>query len=289
MAEQIGKEDPEHFKARDEGGMAHPDDDLLLAYTRGQLDKKLELIVQQHMARCQGCRQKCIQYQEDNRKLDILAEIHQDYPTLVPGVFQRIQQVEEAKRRRPVLRLASLPSAVVLVSLFLLFLMAIVVTFGSGAGLPFGSGYPFQPHRGTLTVGTQSTATPTSAPTSVPTPVLSPSPTEPSTTKPYIYLCSTAADLAQWRMRVCGDNFTPGHKLVLFYQSFDEMHRAKHQITVDKQQHFEYVFMISSCRSVPSSLFVLDYSASGGLLATLDNISYDNCPTSTSTPQVAGT
>ncbi len=76
MAEQIGKEDPEHFKARDEGGMAHPDDDLLLAYTRGQLDKKLELIVQQHMARCQGCRQKCIQYQEDNRKLDILAEIH---------------------------------------------------------------------------------------------------------------------------------------------------------------------------------------------------------------------
>lgn len=322
MAEHMQKEDQEDFKASNEGSMAHPDDDVLLAYTREQLDKRLELIVQQHLKRCESCLQKCLQYQEDNRKLIVVHEMRPAYPSIVDDVMQKVgqwrpslahrvsekiyllrqqlrrslisslsQRIEKTERRQPVLRFISLPSAVVLLLLITALVVGIVVwAFSSGSvSSPSGPG-SLHPNGGPQTAAVQPKPDPTAKPTSAPstsgspTSVPTPSPTKPPTTKPYIYLCSTAADLAQSYMRVCGDNFTAGHRVALFY-TVAGSYRITHTVIVDKQKHFEYVFTISNCRSVPGSMFAEDFTTFGVRSQVLTNISYADCPA----PHSAGT
>src|SRR6266568_5826070 len=94
MAEQKREEDPEHFKARDEGGMAHPDDDLLLAYTRGQLDKERTSSIQQHIEGCGRCLRKGFQYEEASSKLIVMHHMRltDRYPSIVDAVMERAEQ-----------------------------------------------------------------------------------------------------------------------------------------------------------------------------------------------------
>lgn len=47
---------------RDNDGKLHLEDDVLLAYTRGQLAADVVLLVQQHCANCMRCTKKCAEY-----------------------------------------------------------------------------------------------------------------------------------------------------------------------------------------------------------------------------------
>src|SRR5579863_293798 len=75
---------PAYMWKRDNDGFDHLEDDVLLAYTRGQLPADGVLRVQQHCAKCTRCTQKCAEYTHVGMMLQQnLTYVLPAYPSIV--------------------------------------------------------------------------------------------------------------------------------------------------------------------------------------------------------------
>jgi hypothetical protein len=79
---------------------------------------------------------------------------------------------------------------------------------------------------------------------------------------PTIRLCTTNADKAQSRMRVCGANFIPGEKVQLVVHLASGGARTLHQVLVDAQGHFQDSWVVANCKDVPMAIDVQDQTNS---------------------------
>ena len=71
-------------------------------------------------------------------------------------------------------------------------------------------------------------------------------------------LCTTNADKAQSRMRVCGANFTPGDKVQLVVHLPSGGTRTLHPGLVDSQGRFQDAWVVTNCKDVPIAIDAQD-------------------------------
>src|SRR5437660_5745075 len=75
------------------GGMEHPDDSILLAYTRQQVLDEDWSSIHQHIGTCKECDQRCMEYAKISAELSETLEHfqrNQSYPPLTESVFEFI-------------------------------------------------------------------------------------------------------------------------------------------------------------------------------------------------------
>jgi hypothetical protein len=73
-----------------------------------------------------------------------------------------------------------------------------------------------------------------------------------------IRLCTTNADKAQSRIRLCGANFTPGVKVRPVIHLANGGTRALHPVLVDAQGHFQDAWVVTNCKDIPVTIDVQD-------------------------------
>lgn len=105
----------------------HPEESLLLAYVRRQPPYDNWPAVQQHLAECKECRQRCLQYDQVGKLLEQWARspYYTINESLSGRVLERINAPEPLLRRwlegvkRPTTRIVAMPVALALVMFFL--------------------------------------------------------------------------------------------------------------------------------------------------------------------------
>ena len=251
--------------------MEHPDDSILLAYTRKQALDEGWSSIHHHIDTCKECYQRSMEYAQISTELSETLEhfqSNQDYPPLAESVFElmhnppavrlaRRQREEERRVRyraqgakwvffRPVLA----PTAALL--LLLLFAVTVLAYRGDLSYL----GHYILPQ------GQNSTVLPSiatvSSHTSTERPSGTVSATGTATRTPTIRLCTTNADKAQSRMRFCGASFIPGDKVLIVVHFASGGARTLHQVLVDAQGHFQDSWVVANCKDVPMTIDVQD-------------------------------
>lgn len=279
---------------RDNNGHAHLEDDVLLAYTRGQLAADVVLIVQQHCAKCTACTQKCAEYTQLGTTLQqSLTSTLPVYPSIVhmlgnaldspAAASAALQQRNENKKRLRKLRarisgsrptrlipaIGVLPLMIIFVSLLVVVgvlaytssnnkgLFPATISGRSKTGTPNNAAtFPNQPTATSMPVLTRtaSTAAPGTTVEGTPGGTATPS----STTKPVIWVCSSNADLAQSRLRICGKNFKMGEKVIVLEVLPNSGRRWALLTTADAYGDISGAWTIPNCRSVPTWVFAYD-------------------------------
>jgi hypothetical protein len=251
--------------------MEHPDDSILLAYTREQALDEGWSSIRQHIDTCKECYQRSMEYAQISTELSETLEHfqrNQDYPPLVESVFElmhnpaavrlaRRQREEERRVRYPAqgakwvfFRPVLAPTAALL--LLLLFAVTVLAYRGDLSYL----GHYILPQ------GQNSTVLPSiatvSSHTSTERPSGTVSATGTATKTPTIRLCTTNADKAQSRMRFCGASFTPGDKVLIVVHLASGGARTRHQVLVDAQGHFQDSWVVANCKDLPMTIDVQD-------------------------------
>ncbi|HEX6109542.1 MAG TPA: hypothetical protein VFZ02_09010, partial [Ktedonobacteraceae bacterium] len=231
----------------------HPEDSILLAYLRKQQVKD-RLSVSQHinLEQCPRCLHKLDELEQVSATLDVLGKIrsYQHYQELsVADTYERMQKAashrtptkaslnganQRQRPRKSVVRLISLPAAF---GLAILFTVAMLVF----ANLSGTSRNP-EPSKESIS-NSQGNSTVVVVPHSTPTPDLNLTATAGTTpeltaTKAYIKVCSTPADIVQWRLVICGHNFDPAHKAALL--AFGKKPMWQSNLPVDQHGTFQF-------------------------------------------------
>jgi len=251
--------------------MEHPDDSILLAYTREQALDEGWSSIRQHIDTCKECYQRSMEYAQISTELSETLEhfqSNQDYPPLAESVFElmhnpaavrlaRRQREEERRVRYPAQGakwVSFRPVLATTAALLLLLLFAVTVLAYRGDLSYLG--------RYILPQGQNSTVLPSiatvSSHTSTERPSGTVSVTGTATKTPTIRLCTTNADKAQSRMRFCGASFTPGDKVQLVVHLANGGARTRHQVLVDAQGHFQDSWVVANCKDVPMNIDVQD-------------------------------
>lgn len=262
--------------------MEHPDDSILLAYSREQALDEGWSSIHQHIDTCKECYQRSMEYAKISTELSETLEHfqrNQDYPPLAESVFElmhnpaavrlaRRQREEERRVRYPAqgakwvsFRPILAPGA----ALLLLLLFAAIV-LAHRADWSYVNRYIL--HQGQNSTVLPSIATVNShTPTKRSLGTVSATGTVTSNRTPTIRLCTTNADKTQSRMRVCGANFTPGDKVQLVVHLASGGARTRHSVLVDAQGHFQDSWVVANCKDVPMAIDVQDEtnSAEGSL------------------------
>lgn len=289
---------------RDKDGLEHPDDSDLLAYVRRQqLEDRLS--IRRHIEQCPFCRRKCSMFASDSETLSVLARMraYQQYPERTPGqtleyvisaaqqpeplgirVLQQLRAVAGIDwPRRPSKRMLVLrfSSAVALALLLVLLAFEMVLAFQRcGFSLPFlfthmqVSGGPAN-----LSVVERHYSTPTPSPAQGTATATSASPTASPGTRPYIEVCSTPDEFAQYRLAICGYNFKPGDRVSLIVVIPGRLPVTRRALTVNAQGIFRDSWNItSSCKYLPAVISVHDMTHPAVHSNILENIEFPGCP-----------
>lgn len=296
---------------RDNDGNAHLEDDVLLAYTRGQLSADIVLIVQQHCAKCTICMQKCAEYTQIGMTLQQnLTYVMPNYPSIVDmlgksldnpaAASAALRERRENKRftgrqstRTPgnqAVRLAPRVGVLPLtISVSLVILMVLLAyTLSSYMGSRASPGHPMPPSVSTLPV--QPTAIRMPKPTKTvqaSTPVTMAAATVTATpggtgmsvgtTKPVIWICSSNGDLAQSRLRICGKNFKAGDRVLILEVFPNISHKVGTVTSADGHGNINGAWTIPNCRNVPIAVFAFDLTHATFTLPVPVNISIGGC------------
>jgi hypothetical protein len=287
---------------RDEKGIEHPEDSVLLAYVRQQqLEDRLRIVQHIDGERCPRCRQKCSEFVQISATLDVLGHIaaYQHYPELPAAqAYVNVQRAVDEQNalqafkqwmsnrqrpRRSAVRLISVPIAF---GLALLFTVVMLVLASHGVMLvPQSSQGSVSPSQNnstvvapqfstrtpdlTLTANASASATPTLSPTASPVP------------QGDIQVCSTHADIAQLHLVICGSNFVPGHQVSLVVIISGKAPIVRHPVLVNKQRDIQDGWYINNCKNVPVAIFAYDVTKQSVQSQVLQNISFAGCPTPT--------
>ena len=269
--------------SRDSRGAVHPDDSILLAYTRQQSLGEGWPDIQQHLDICEQC---CQRYNELVQTGILLTETlehfqrSQHYPSLTENVFELIQnpsaarlvrrQRQQERRRR--LSLVSMRMLPVTVLLLTILLVAAALAYGADGILKIPQ-IPTQiiNGQGTPSVATVTShmQTPKTTPGSSSTIRVAPTPTvvgtetttgtaTPGQTQPTLKLCTTNPDRSQGRIRICGNNFTSGDKVQLVVHLASGDVKTRHQVLVNAQGIFQDIWYIFNCKDYPVAVDVQD-------------------------------
>lgn len=281
---------------RDDGSAAklrqgrHPDKSILLAYIRRQpLDDKL--YIQQHIEHCERCSQLCDEYKLISSTLeDALTQVRHFYPHVTSHVFYNKEEhsYESGKLRavqrqgprgyRPKRRMARLGVAISLVLAMLLTTVAYAISTNH---TPFISYISHQgivttqpsPDLGNLVPPPQVTSKHKHPPKHVVAPPRTPSAvaatTPSSTPEPSVVICGRSATGASMYLKLCGDHFTPGDKVMVVLE-YPKNSQSLAAVTVDANGQFKDSVTIA-CENVPIAIYANDQIHSTES-ATLTNI-----------------
>lgn len=116
-----------------------------------------------------------------------------------------------------------------------------------------------------IAIQSKPTATPTATPTQAgntfgPGSAVTVTPTATPTgpTMPYVKVCSTPAEFAQSQLYICGANFKPGDKIVLYEIVPGIGSKQRSMVFADAHGSFSIVWTITSCHTVPGAIFAQD-------------------------------
>lgn len=300
---------PGHLRKQDKNGLAHLEDDVLLAYTRGQLAADTIFVVQQHCAKCTLCMQKCAEYTRLGMTLQQnLTYAMPVYPSIVDmlgdaldnpaAASAALRQRKENKRHVrkqsartpgsktqrlfPKVGVFPLTASIALVLLMVLLTYTLTNYIGGHAS-PEHSATPARP---ALTVQPTAMQRPTPVKTvnrSLPGTTAGAGSTPTGTTKsagvskPVIWICSSNADLAQSRLRICGKNFKAGDRVIILEVFSNNSHRVGTETTANMHGSINGAWTIANCRDVPLAVFAFDSTHATFTQQVSVNISIGGC------------
>jgi hypothetical protein len=271
----------------------HPEDSILLAYLRKQQVRD-RLTISQHIdvEKCPRCLHKLNELEQVSATLDVLGEIrsHQHYQELsVADTYARMQRAashrtstkaslnganQRQRPRKSVVRLISLPAAFGLAILFTVAMLVFANLSGTSWNRePPKEGISHSQSNSTVVVAPHSTPardlnlTATAGITQAVTP-----------TEASITICSTAANIVQGRLVICGYNFEAGHKVLLGAFVSGKQFIQRFTSSVDKQGNFQIGWNIVDCGNLPSVIFAYEVVNAKLISARLQNISFGSCP-----------
>ncbi len=97
-------------------------------------------------------------------------------------------------------------------------------------------------------------------------------------TEASITICSTAANIVQGRLVICGYNFEAGHKVLLSVFVSGKQFIQRFTSPVDRQGNFQIGWNIVDCGNLPSVIFAYEVVNAKLISARLQNISFGSCP-----------
>lgn len=124
----------------------HPDKQMLLAYVQQQPYENWPGGMHQHIAQCEQCRARCVEYMRAGELLEAWthSRTFRGYPSITERVLQQVKQPQTSLVRssartgkRPSARLTGVPVAVALLLLFCVVLLALAYHY---VPLPVGAG-----------------------------------------------------------------------------------------------------------------------------------------------------
>ncbi|HZT98312.1 MAG TPA: hypothetical protein VFA10_01560 [Ktedonobacteraceae bacterium] len=269
--------------------MDHPDESMLLAFTRRQVDG-WPGEVERHISQCLACHARYNEYQRINEILVDATRAPADraYPSITEAVIQKVHELEissnnltrviRAVRKgyrsatRTTWRLVGPSLAAAAVILCALIVFALATTSVQIPTSLAGSSTEFKP---TMTGGQSKgqqrpmhtvVATATRQPTSGGTVARGPS----------ITVCSSPADVKQNRLRICGQNFKPGNRVSLIIIMQGSQPKELKPVLVQADGTMQVWFPLNSCAALPSAI-VAQYANGGPVLTTLGNIQFGKC------------
>ncbi len=269
--------------------MDHPDESMLLAFTRRQVDG-WPGGVERHISQCLACHARYNEYQRINEILVDATRAPADraYPSITEAVIQKVHELEissnnltrviRAVRKgyrsatRTTWRLVGPSLAAAAVILCALIVFALATTSVQIPTSLAGSSTEFKP---TMTGGQSKgqqrpmhtvVATATRQPTSGGTVARGPS----------ITVCSSPADVKQNRLRICGQNFKPGNRVSLIIIMQGSQPKELKPVLVQADGTMQVWFPLNSCAALPSAI-VAQYANGGPVLTTLGNIQFGKC------------
>ncbi len=274
--------------------MDHPDESMLLAFTRRQVDG-WPGGVERHISQCLACHARYNEYQRINEILVDATRAPADraYPSITEAVIQKVHELEissnnltrviRAVRKgyrsatRTTWRLVGPSLAAAAVILCALIVFALATTSVQIPTSLAGSSTEFKPtmFKPTMTGGQSKgqqrpmhtvVATATRQPTSGGTVARGPS----------ITVCSSPADVKQNRLRICGQNFKPGNRVSLIIIMQGSQPKELKPVLVQADGTMQVWFPLNSCAALPSAI-VAQYANGGPVLTTLGNIQFGKC------------
>lgn len=285
-------------------GGEHPENSSLLAFLRGQQLEDSECI-RLHIMHCTQCQQTYANLSHDSKPLDILSQmsLYLRYPelsaALIPMQIQRGTQkqsrwsslarrtVSRPRPKKAAVRLVSLPVAFGVGLLCMTVIIVLAYTFAHFVTAPF---FPWsspwgivnnQPNQASVAQHQPTQVVPA---TGTPTASVTVSSTPTSTTGPMIVVCSTAADMKNHRLVICGSNFKAKDKVELFEDlPSNKQPVMRSSVTVNSKGTFRDPLSIYFCRNVPLAIVAEDVSGNQAVFSNrLTNITMPNCVDSTS-------
>jgi hypothetical protein len=215
----------------------------------------------------------------------------------------RIQRQNAKKPASTTIAIRSVPLvgiAVLIISILLVVALVLAFTLSNHTFVPgnFSGGSQLATPSVMLTqiaVQSKPTATATATPTQVgntpgpgsavtATPTATATATPIGSTRPYVKVCSTAAELAQSQLLICGANFKPGDRVELFGMTGFSV-KEKSEIIADTHGSFSVVWTITNCRFVPGYIFVLDQTRHVTLPFILVTVTIGTCHAPNIMPQ----
>lgn len=271
--------------------MTHPDNGMLLAYVRRQQGGAMAKKIQQHIARCQFCRLRCTEFAQVGTTIETWtrSSSYRSYPSLTNSVLREIyepkQLVPQHLRHHLAptsIRVFSIPVAMLLIVLCMVTVTIIVLANLSGRTASPNIAKATQTVMPVVTTGIfpKPTATlppPTTQPTTVP--IIPGSPTATTTTaeKSRITNCTTAIDILEQHLRICGRNFTPGSSVRLILNTPGGKVRQRDPVKVSADGAIQDSIPIRSCKDVPVAVQAQSTTAMSEVSQVLNNITYGNC------------
>ncbi len=289
---------------RDEGGKDHPDNSILLAYTRKQqLEDRLG--IRRHVDQCPRCLRTCSEYKRTGMVLEVLGRMHSDLSyadvpstlllsrvqgeyaryerRLSTRVMRKLEPIQRFGKRglravpkigghlKPEMPLSSIGFYIASLAVVVTFLFAIGVVAAIHGGGPFNQ-YPMGPGatsvvRHDVTPATRPDATATYDTTA-----------GSGQSKERISICTTDYDRTQLRLRICGYDFKPGDKVALLATMVgSEQPKQHHPVTVDAHGEFEVTIAVNNC-NVPVAIVAHDLTNTTVNSNILQHIRFGSCP-----------
>lgn len=259
---------------KDEYGIPHPEKHILLAFIRQQTLEDREQVAE-HLSGCKACQEIVGQLERDIALLDAFRQAtpYRYYPMLTPAHILAHAQGGVPKRTRWLMRkqhagtrlgysrrvgfgVARLSNVATIFSLVVLIAVTLVVLTYVRPSLSINNLYKggssfvtgVAPRKPSPTAQPARTATlPSATASSGGTPG----------TQAKIAVCSTAADIANYRLVICGYNFQAGDRVTLMV--FTSSKIIRYPVTVNPHGQFSVSGPLN-CRSMPLAIIAIDTS-----------------------------
>ena len=266
--------------------MKHPTNDMLLAYVRQQQRSLWQTDIQEHIANCSSCSERCAEFKLTGSMLETWAHTSNEdllYATVSQRVMRAIREpkitLTERVRRSVSQVHVALPVAAVMIVLFVLF-----VVLGANIVVNAAKSQLSQPTP--LLVSPKPTARnplPIVPFEPIPTVAVSPTVTEPVVTAtpqsgPSIAVntaCTTTMHIVLNELHVCGAHFTAKTTVVIYYHIGTST--KKHSVQVAANGTFTDVVYIGDCEDVPTSIYAQDITMPSEKAQIRRNITFGTC------------